>query len=78
MVLSRGAVHIILRRRSRVHDLVTQNENVLVPHDFLPLFRFTHVKHIQHGDSYKIYPPTFLFRDEKRWVPMTFCRRLDS
>ncbi len=30
---------------------------MLIPHDFLPGFRFSHLKHIQHGDGYEKYPP---------------------
>ena len=28
---------------------------MLIPNDFLPCFRFTHLKNIQHGDSYERY-----------------------
>ena len=41
---------------SILHDLVTKL-GVHIPHDFLLCFRFTHLKHIQHGDSYERYPP---------------------
>ncbi len=68
------AARVIIRRLFVVHDLVTKllRENVLIPHDFLPFFRFTHLTHIQHGDSYEIYmyPPKFLYRDKRRWVPI--------
>ena len=57
-----------------VHDswfgYETRSKKVLIPHDFLPCFRFTHLKHIQHGDSYEGYLPKNLCRDKKRWVPM--------
>ncbi len=48
-----GAERIILRRQSHAawFGYETRNEN-----NFLTLFRVAHVTHIQHGNSYEIYP----------------------